>query len=107
LEIIPVSVNWKLMLFVPTSISIKLNLTVPLYQWQATNFTCKVSSIVLRAASWVSLHGAFSVYVFHSTSYLLMPRTRRIISSAEPKPYCQYPRTSSSKRTIVPNRFTF
>lgn len=59
------SVKRKLMLFVPTSISIKLNLTVPSYQWQAVNFTSKGSSIVLRAASWVSLHGAFSVHVFH------------------------------------------
>ena len=81
LEIIPVSVNRKLMLFVPTSISIKLNLTVPLYQWQATNFTCKVSSIVLRAASWVSLHGAFSVYVFHSTSYCLWERLIMLMAS--------------------------
>ena len=79
LEIIPVSVKRKLMLFVPTSISIKLNLTVPSYQWQAVNFTSKGSSIVLRAASWVSLHGAFSVYVFHSTSYCLWERLIMLI----------------------------
>ena len=50
----------KLMLFVPTRISIKLNLTVPSYQWQATS---KVSSLESLHGSVCTVHALFMCFI--------------------------------------------